>query len=216
MAWQDYLKLSARQRRSLAIKAHRGDKGAQSALLQYTRDIKKEVNSRLLALERSNLNYGKSYNNVLFFTQTEYGGNRFKSPTALEHDWYAMSLQNDIGYKFLNTMTSTRQGARLAEKHRIDRLKELEAIPENIGKRQEKEFLRFLGDEAISAAMDEYGTSDIVVEMMYDAYSKGGSKALSNMRTAMTEFLANRIGFDDAMERVGVKVEDYISGRPTS
>lgn len=217
MAWQDYIKLSTRQRRKLAIKAHRGDREAQASLLRYTMDIKKEVNHRLSLLERNNMAYGKAYNNVLYFTQTEYGTNRFKNPNQIGRtNWYDMALQNDIGYKFLNSMTSTVEGAREAEKHRIKRLKELEVIPEEITPRREKEFLKFLGNEEISAAIDEYATSDIVVEMMYDAYKKGGRQSLQLMRTAMTEFLANRVGFDEAMERVGVKVEDYISKRPTS
>lgn len=216
MAWQDYLKMSARQRRSLALKAHRGDKGAQSALLEYTRDIKKEVNKRLADLEKSNLAYGKAYNNVTYFTETQYGTHRFKSPTSLGYDWYDMSLQNDIGYKFLNNMTSTREGARQAEQHRVARLKELEVLPNNLAKRKEKEFLKFLGNEAISAAMDEYGTSTEVVEMMYDAYQQNGTKALTVMRGAMTEFLAGRTDFDTAMGRVGIKVEDYYRKRPTS
>lgn len=83
-------------------------------------------------------------------------------------------------------------------------------------RRDQKEFLKFLGNEEISAAVDEYGDSEIIVEMLYDAYKKGGSNALKVMRGALTEFLGRRITFDDAMQRVGIKVEDYFRGRPTS
>ena len=215
-SWQNYLELSTRQRRKLAIKAHRGDRGAQQALLSYTRSIKTEVNKRLLALEKSNLDYGKAYNNVQFFTQTQYRTRRFKSPSALDMDWYDMALQNDIGYKFLNTMTSTREGARLAEKHRMDRLKELDIVPTNIKRRQEKEFLRFLGDESISASIDEYGTSDVPVQMYYDVYKRDGTQGLNALKYAVTEHLAGKIGFDEAMERVGIKIEDYKTKKPST
>lgn len=216
MAYQDYLKMTSRQRRKLALNAKRGNIEAQKQLTQYTREIKAEVNKRLRELEKSNLDYGKAYNNLLFFTQTEYGSNRFQSVSKLDNDWYAMSLQNDIGYKFLNTMTSTKEGARTAERHRMDRLKELEIIPEDIAPRREKEFLRFLGNEEISAAIDEYGTSDVIVEMFYDAYKVQGTQALNILKTSMNEWLANRISFDDAMLRTGIKIEDYISRKPTS
>lgn len=215
-SWQNYLELSTRQRRKLAFKAHRGDKGAQQALLSYTRSIKTEVNKRLLALERSNLDYGKTYNNVQYFTQTQYGTKRFASPTALKNDWYDMALQNDQGYKFLKTMTSTREGARLAEKHRMDRLKELEIIPKDMARRKEKEFLRFLGNEEVSAAIDEYGTSDTPVQMFYDVYKEKGGEGLNALRYALTEHMAKRITFDEAMQRVGIKIEDYKTGQRTT
>ena len=215
-SWQNYLELSTRQRRKLAFKAHRGDKGAQNALLSYTRSIKTEVNTRLRALEKSNLDYGKVYNQVQYFTQTQYGTNRFASPSALNKDWYDMALQNDIGYKFLNTMTSTREGARLAEKHRLDRLKELDIVPSNIGRRREKEFLRFLGNEEVSASIDEYGTSSEPVQMFYDVYDRDGTEGLKALSYSLTEHMAGRISFDEAMERVGIKVEDYRSGRRTT
>lgn len=216
MAWREYLQMSSRQRRKLALQANRGDSGAQKALLSYTRAIKTEVNARLLKLEKAHLDYGKAYNNVLFFTQTEYGKNRFQSPTALDMDWVAMTLQNDIGYKFLNTMSSTTTGARQAEQHRLEALRKLGKLPEKMKRHQEKEFLRFLGQEEISAALDEYGTSEVLVEAFYKKYKEDGSNGLTKISHAVTEFLANRISFDEAMERVGIKLEDYYSGKPTS
>lgn len=216
MAWEDYLKMSTKQRRNLARKANRGDKAALSSLKQYTRDIKTEVNKRLKSLEKANLNYGKAYNNVMFFTQTQYDKNRLLSPTGLKNDPYDMQLQNEIGIKFLKSDLSTVRGSRDVEQKRLNSLKEKGALPNNISNKKAKEFLRFLGNEEISAAIDEYGDSEIVVEMMYDAYKNGGTSALSALKVSMTEFLSERITFDEAMERVGVKVEDYFRGRPTT
>lgn len=216
MSWIDYMRMSNRQRRILTKKAINGDREARSSLLSYTREIKKEVNSRLVKLERSKMNYGKAYNNLIYFTENEYDSHRFKSPSGLGMDFYDMELQNNIGIKFLNNKSSTVSGARSVEQHRIKALVDLEVLPSDMKRRDQKEFLKFLGNEEISATVDEYGDSEIIVEMLYDAYKKGGSNALKIMRGALTEFLGRRITFDDAMQRVGIKVEDYFRGRPTS
>lgn len=216
MSWQDYLNMSTKQRRNLTRKANRGDREAMASLKQYTREIKNEVNSRLAKLEKSNIAYGKVYNNVQFFTQTQYGSNRFKSPTALNYDALEMALQNDIGVKFLKSKSSTVSGVRSIESNRLNTLQENGILPDKISKKRQREFLQFLGNEEISASIDEYGNSEVIVEMFYDAYSKGGSRALTTIKTAMSEFLSNRITFDDAMGRVGIKIEDYMGRRPTS
>ena len=162
------------------------------------------------------MDYGSSYNNIQFFLNTEYNSNRMQTPKTLGYDPYEMMLQNEQGLKFLKSKVSTVKGARAAEKFRITRLQEMEVIPENFGYRKNKEFLRFLGTEEVSAAIDQYGTSDIVVKMLWDAYQKDTSNSISILRKAFAEYLAGRITFDTAMERSGIKVEDYYSGRPTS
>lgn len=216
MSWVDYLHMSTKQRRKLARDAARGDKDALASLSQYTRDIKKEANKRLAKLERAGADYGNTYNNLAFFLDTQYDSNRLQSPTQLGYDPWAMSQQNEVAAKFLERKSSTLEGMRSIERHRLEGLKNSGALPENLSHRKGKEFLRFLGNEEISAAIDEYGASEVVVEMMYDAYQEGGTNALRVLNTAMTEWLANRITFDDAMERVGVKVENYHRGFPTS
>lgn len=216
MSWVDYLHMSTKQRRKLARDAARGNKEAFASLSQYTRDIKKEANKRLAQLERANVAYGSTYNNLNFFLETQYDSNRLQSPAKLEYDPWAMSLQNEIAAKFLEKKSSTLEGMRSIERYRLEGLKDVGALPKNLSHRKGKEFLRFLGNEEISAAVDEYGASEVVVEMMYDAYMEGGTNALNVLKTAMTEWLANRITFDDAMERVGIKVEDYHREFPTS
>ena len=41
--------------------------------------------------------------------------------------------------------------------------------------RRSKRFLRFLGSEEVSASIDQYGTSDVMVKMMWDAYNNNGT-----------------------------------------
>lgn len=216
MSWRNYLDMSTKQRRALARKAVAGNKVATANLLDYTRSIKKEVNRRLASLEKAGLNYGSTYNNITFFLETEYDSHRMQSPTALDNDPLEMSRQNEIGAKFLERITSTVSGMREAENRRLKALQDLGAIPSDIKRNDAKKFIKFLGNEEISAAIDEYGESETIVEMMYDAYSKEGVKALDVMQTALTEFLSQEITFDDAMERVGIKVEDYYRKFQTS
>lgn len=218
MAWNDYTEMSKRQRNNLFKRALSGNDRALRQYLQYTREIKKETNSRLAKLERANLDYGATYNNLMYLLQSEFDSNRLKSPTALGFDLFEMELQNKAAVKFLNNKKSLVRNVRESEKYRIEALQELGVIDEKFSMRNNREFLRFLGNEVVSATIDEYGISDPVVEMIYDAYIKNNknSNVFIIMEKALTEFLADEITFDRAMERVGIKVEDYYSRKPTS
>ena len=219
MTWEEYLRLNKRQRGDIARKAARGNEGAMRTLISLTRSIATETNDRLRRLERAKLNYGSSYNNVIFFTNTEYDTNRLQMPSALNKDPYAMLLQNEIAYRFLSAKMSTVSGARNAERFRYARLQELNVIPKDTSYRKSQEFLRFLGNEEISAAVDEFGSSDIVIQAMYDRYQQvgiNGPTGIGILRQAFTEFLDHRITFDEAMERAGIKIEDYKNRKPTS
>ena len=221
MNFADYLSLSKRERRKLFKNAQKGNVDAERRFREVTKSIASEVNKRLRALEKSALDYGGVYNNVIFFTQTEYNTNRFKMPNQLGEDFDDMFIQNEQGFKFLRTNSSTIGGARNAERHRIQALQENGALPEDFSYRQSKEFLRFLGNEEVSATLDEYGRSNQIVAAYYDHYVKYGIDGLSAIKTALGEYLAfknedSRYTFDYAMERVGIKIEDYISRKPTS
>lgn len=218
MAWEDYRKMTKRQRRDLTRRAARGDKSAMRQVLSFTNEIKTEVNKRLRNLERAKADYGYAYNNLMFFLNTQYKENRLQSPKKLKYDVYDMMLQNEQGSKFLNSPMSTVRGVRVSETFRITTLQEHNIIPENFSYRKNREFLRFLGSEEISATIDQYGTSDKVVNMLWDAYSATDNKAdiIKIMQRAFTEFQAGIITFDEAMERAGIKVEDYYNQQPTS
>lgn len=225
MSWQDYINMSKRQRRALLRKANRGDESATADLRSYTNQIRTEVNRRLYQLERAGRDYGKAYNYVAGFTQTEYRDFRFKGASKLRNDFDLMYEQNEVGLKFLNTQESTPSGMRRAEKHRIQRLRELEALPKGFTARKEEEFLKFLGSEEVAEAIDEYGTSDVLVEAMYDAYTdkrSGGTNALNLIQENLLRFLGTKslddanpkkLTFDQALERAGINIEKYKNRR---
>lgn len=225
MSWQSYIKMSKRQRRALLRKANRGDEEAIADLRSYTNQIRTEVNRRLYQLERAGRDYGKAYNYIAGFTQTEYSDFRFKGASKLKDDYDLMYEQNEVGLKFLNTKESTPSGMRKAEKHRLQRLKELEALPKGFSARKEEEFLRFLGSEEVAEAIDEYGTSDVLVEAMYDAYTdkrSGGTTTLQLIQENLLRFLGTRglddaspkkVTFDQALEKAGINIEKYRNRR---
>lgn len=239
--YEEYIKLSKRRRLRLKERAEKGDVAAQQRLLAYTRALAEETNRRLEELENADMAYGKHYNNLFNFTAIEYESTRVAVPTEGKHntwgididDWGQMEKQNEIVRKFLNTQESTVEGAKRAENFRLDKLEEYEILTSevNFDRRKEKEFLRFLGSEEVTAAIDEFGTSQPIVDAIWDIYSvnnkygyrwkkKRNLNALKTLQIALAEFLdassVNRITFDQAFERVGIKIEDYYRKRPTS
>lgn len=223
MGYKNYLKLDARQKNLLYRHARKGDKVAQATLVAFTRQLADQANKRLRELEKAELNYYKAYNSASYFLFTEYeGGTRFKRSTIFlkNNDWDAIELQNRQAEKFLNSSLSTVKGVREAETRRIEILHERGIITDDIIDHKSKgylyaqSFLRFLGSEEVRATVDEYGTSDVVVEYLYSAFRKGQNTIF--IQRALAEFLDNQITFDEAMERIGIKIEDYNSRRATS
>lgn len=204
----EYLNANKRKRRALARRAIRGNKEAQKELSKLTNALKAEVNKRMRQLTKSNLNYGKQYNYLLQWIDN-LNTNRLASARELGYDYDDMLTQNEIAYKFLKSGWSSVQKARETESYRIETLKRKEILPENFSRRKSVEFLRWLGDESSTEAMDQYGTSDIFVEMAFDVYQEKGKAGLVALSRNLTEFLDHQITFDEAMERVGIKVEDY-------
>lgn len=216
MAWNEFGDMSRRERHNLLRKAISGNDAALRKYLSFSREIKKEANYRLARLERAGLDYGPTYNNLMYFLQVENDSNRLKSARQLNYDLYDLHTQNEMALKFLKTQSSIVKKARASERARIQTLKEKEILPQSFTRSKNVDFLRFLGNEEVSATMDEYGSSEVIVEMLYDAYMERGSGIFRIASQALTEFLAGRTTFDVAMERIGIKVEDYYSGRPTS
>lgn len=214
--WEEWRKMRQSSRTKLIFKAEHGDADAQRQLLIFSTAIKVETNKRLRGLQRRGLAYGKAYNNIMNYLNTELDSHRALSPKELKFDWYDISLQNNIASKFLSSYVSDPNQAREVENKRMNKLIELGIFDIKDSRRNMRKFLKFLGNEEVSASIDEYGSSDKVIEMFYDAYKGGGKSALKTLQLALLEFKAREITFDQAMERVGIKIEDYFSGRPTS
>ena len=187
------------------------DKKFYEEYRKLTSDLKVEVNKRLRQLKKSNLDYGSTYNNIMFFTGIMYGSNRLLSPNELANNIEDMMEQNEHAMKFLKSGWSDVKKAREQEQHRVDRLKELNKLPSSFKRRGNVEFLRWLGSEEVTAAIDVFGRSDIIVDLGYDIFKNEGREGLSTLSMAIAEFLDNkRIGFDEAMRRRGINIEKYI------
>lgn len=210
MEINSFLRKTKRQRRALARRASR-DKKFYEEYRKLTFDLKVEVNKRLRQLKKSNLDYGVAYNNIMFFTDTMYGTSRLLSPNELGNNIEDMMEQNEHAMKFLKSGWSDVGKAREQEQHRIERLQELNKLPSSFKRRGSVEFLRWLGSEEVTAAIDVFGRSDIIVDLGYDIFKNEGREGLSTLSMAIAEFLDNKkIGFDEAMRRRGINIEKYI------
>lgn len=236
----EYNSLKRKDITKLTRDAAKGDYYARSKMLRYSWAISTESNKRIAALEAANKAYGGRYNRYMYFLETEHEAlglsqdippTKARTPVELKLDWYAMRLQNDQAVHWLSTDVSTVEGQVSREKHRLERLRELEIVDMDTSYREAEEFLRWLGNEESSAAIDEWGSSEQAVEAFYDIYKEQGIRGLDIISKQFLEFKAYRQSsysdrrryfsnapktFDEAMERAGIKIEDYITGRGTS
>lgn len=213
--------MSRREITQLTRKAARGDRQARSKLLRYSWAISTEANKRFDALEKADKAYGGGYNRAQFYLQIQYDdilrgrADRARTPVELRLDWYGMREQNDQLVHWLTKSISTVEGQIAREKHMLNSLKELNIISDNVSYEDSEEFLRWLGNEEIQTAIDEYGTSDEIVEAFHDMYQQKGKRGLDILSRAFVEYYATRnnnnptVTFNEAMERVGIKIEDY-------
>lgn len=213
MAWQDLVLMKRKKRRELAERAALGNKPALKRFLQLSSQVKVETNKRLRNLEKSNLDYGSTYNNLMYYLQSELNSNRLQSNTAMKNDVWDIYLQNEQAIKFLKKRNSLVVPARNRENARIKALKNKNILPPDFKRKDAQDFLKFLGNEEVTASIDEYGRSDVIVDMIWDSYSNAENKDnwFKIMDRALAEYIDGRITIDDAMLRGGIKLEDYMS-----
>lgn len=200
-------RMTIKELRKLQLKASKGNKGAQRALISATDTLTAQVNKNLRQLEKYGYDYG-AYNDITNFTQIEYETNRLRKSKDLEYDWYAMSLQSQLAIKFLSNESSTLAGQREIQARRIATFKDIGVLPENITIRKARNFLKFLGNEESQQIIEAYGNSETVLEMMYDAYKKPDNSK-NKMLSAFNEFLNGEKDFDEMMRGLKIKIEDY-------
>lgn len=224
MKWQQYVKMSVPARRRIKAKALAGDEKALKNLISVSNSIAKAANQRVYRLEKAGYDYGKNYNNLINFTMSNYNTKRLKTAKSLKYDVYQLFDQTEIARKFLRGKGTTVSGAKEIERYRIDTWKEKGIIREGFTRKEEEDFLRFLGNESVTGAIDAYGTSDTIVEAIHDKYidaKRAGGENATNavfriLEKSLAEFNAGSITFDIAMERAGIKIEDYRTGRGTT
>lgn len=202
--------------KKLQLRAVRGDRASQEALLAYNDRVAKEVNRKLRELERAGYDFG-AYNTATHFTETMYDTKRFKTGSQMEGDWYLMGTQTAIGVKFLNMKSSTVEGQKEIEQRRFDTFVELDIIPADYSRRKFKNFVMFVGNEESERILDEYGTSTQMVEMLFDAYNRKGNTK-KKMLKVFREYLdakgrGQKPDFFKAMAKIGVDPDDYRAKR---
>lgn len=204
-------------REQLYSRAATGDKKALKEFFAYSNKMKAEANDRIRKLQRAKLDYGREYNAALYYTQTQLHRNRFNATWEMDYDIDDLYIQNEIIAKFIETEVTTVAGKQAQEEARVKNLIDNSRLPTEFSllpTNKAKEFLRWLGNEEVTTAIDEFGSSNIVTEIAYDVYEKSGVPGLNVMSKVLTEWLDNKTTetFDEAMERMGVNLADYIKG----
>lgn len=223
--WEQYAHLTRRQRNSLERKARKGDETAMAQFKAYSKSIREATNRRLDALEKSGLDYGSAYNNIMHYLDTQFDGrNRVPSMAQMGNNTEEVRWMNDYAVKFLNNKLSTVKGMSISNYHRVKKLQQYEVLPTEVTDSKSGEtrkadyrdfdgFLKFLGSEEVSTAIDDYGESDIVVDMLWDYWNKHDGEhnatSIGMMKMALAQYNAGMKDFAAAMREVGVKIEDY-------
>lgn len=210
--YYNYLNFSIEKRRNM-LRISRTNNEVKKELLSYSRMLVNEVNKRLRKAKKRGLDYSPSYKRLKNFLQISNKTDRALKPVALNYDLSKIWNQSEHLIKFLSSKDSSIAYAEKQRAFRISRLKEVGVLPKKFNSREDEEFLQFLGNEILTAVIDEYGISPPIVDMAYEAYMKSGTDGLRILEIAFLEFLAGEIGFDEAMSRAGVKVEDYFGKR---
>lgn len=195
--------------------ATKGDREAQQLLFSINNEVAREVNKRLIGLEKTGYDYGIGWATAVNYTQVMYESNRFAYSKNMDDDYYQMSQQTQIGIKFLGSESSTVEGQKAIAERRIRKFRENGILDETVSDRRAKNFLKFLGNEEVSETIESYGHSETVIEMLWDAYQiKDNTK--KKMLKALEEYLTvdEKTGrhlkdFKQTMEELKIDISKY-------
>ena len=195
--------------------ATKGDREAQQLLFSINNEVAREVNKRLIGLEKTGYDYGIGWATAVNYTQVMYESNRFAYSKNMDDDYYQMSQQTQIGIKFLGSESSTVEGQKAIAERRIRKFREKGILDETVSDRRAKNFLKFLGNEEVSETIESYGRSETVIEMLWDAYQlKDNTK--KKMLKALGEYLTvdEKTGrhlkdFKQTMEELQIDISKY-------
>lgn len=195
--------------------ATKGDREAQQLLFSINNEVAREVNKRLIGLEKTGYDYGIGWATAVNYTQVMYESNRFAYSKNMDDDYYQMSQQTQIGIKFLGSESSTVEGQKAIAERRIRKFREKGILDETVSDRRAKNFLKFLGNEEVSETIESYGRSETVIEMLWDAYQlKDNTK--KKMLKALEEYLTvdEKTGrhlkdFKQTMEELQIDISKY-------
>lgn len=205
---REYLNKSWNRRRKEYLSAKSGNKEAFDKFVKYTNDLKVDVNSRMRDLKRAGFDYGKRLNDIRNWEESQ-GSRRLLSVNELGRDIDMMYIQSELAYNFINDPNTLVINAKHTLQRRFEAFqdkfaKELGEEGLGITPRKFRNFLRWLGDETTSKALEAYGTSDIIVDIAIDIYKKEGKSGLNIVNKLMLEWLTNinsGYNFEEQMER---------------
>ena len=226
----EYFKRTKNRRRALARRAEIGYKYERVAYERLTNRLARQANKALIELKKNNIAMGRQYNMIVDFIENNSHNGKLMTAKQMGGDIQMMLAQNEAVMKFLKSPYRSVKEARRAERYRIRALKKKGIIPSSYRRGQAIDFLNFLGSEATTAAIDGYGLSDVIVDIIWDIYKNGtlvsddgemvvkkGKKGLEILERAFMEFndrgRDKPLTFDQAMDNIGVKVEDYLRKR---
>lgn len=195
--------------------ATKGDREAQRLLFSINNEVAREVNKRLIGLEKTGYDYGIGWATAVNYTQVMYESNRFAYSKNMDDDYYQMSQQTQIGIKFLGSESSTVEGQKAIAERRIRKFREKGILDETVSDRRAKNFLKFLGNEEVSETIESYGHSETVIEMFWDAYhlkdntKKKMLKALGEYLTVDEKTGRHLKDFKQTMEELKIDISKY-------
>lgn len=203
----------------MAKKAMSGDVEAKQRFFKYSESIRRTANERLKGLEKAGLDYGPAYNHFMAYLQSEYKTNRIPTFKQLGSNIEEQMWANNYAVKFLRSPESTVKGREMANQYRIEKLTDYGILPKTDNNstgnnwREYKDFLKFLGNEEIHSAVWEYGESDVErVDIFWNYWSEHETDrddAVRMLKESLAYHLDGQISFNEAMRRVGYKIEDY-------
>lgn len=221
--YKEWLAMSQKQREALYLKALDGDKVSLSQFRKISTSIRMETNFRLRSLQQGGKDYGKQYDNLMYYLEIEHNITRVPTLRELNNDVDEMMTVNEQAAKFLRSNYSDISYRRYVDRIRVRNL-ELKFSMENgldrnifegYTEKQKQAFLKWLDTEQASFALDEYGTSDEIIVILADAYHEASktTNGIRTLNTALAEFEAGDINFNQAMQKVGVSISDRHASR---
>lgn len=185
----------------------------RSLFNKISTSIRMETNKRLRELKKKGFDYGKTYNNLMRYLQIEHDKMRVPFLSEVNNDIDELMTINEQARKFLKSNYSRSDFRQTQLDKRIEYFEMEEKYRDMMkgwGKKEKKEFIRWLSNEEVSFAMDEYGTSDETVVILAEAFhnSYKSTDGMTTLKRAMMEFNAGEISFDDAIKQIGVNIDE--------
>ena len=208
-----WLTMTQKEREELYVEAEH-NKASRSLFRKMYTSVKVETNKRMRELKAHDYDYGKQYNNLVRYLNIEQDSNIVPSMTKLKNDIDQMMTVMEQASKFLKSKYSKWQNRLLVEQRQMqffeDHKERFGDIMGGWKYKEKRAFLRWLHNEEVSFALDEYGTSDETIVILADAYHEAGKQTngYETLNKAMLEWAGGQITFDDAMKSVGVSIED--------